>query len=307
MKAALTIGIPVYNEERFLERTIESALGQSFADFEVVVADNCSTDASWEIAQRYAGQDRRVRVLRQARNVGALLNFKSCLDVADTRYFVWLGGHDVFARDYLRAAVDFLERHQRHALAYPKASLIDADDGLLAADCYDDIDTADASLTRRLTMIAGRLSNCVCIHGVFRTQVLRRVPFKDIFGQDILIVFAAASFGQVKLLDIHGISRRVVRQETAAQAMARWEGQGLFDTRDPRYGIYSAMTLEYLEFIRRSPHLTLAEKLVLSARIPAIFAKRFDGAIPREVVLWKCGVRRPKQLIDRLRRLVRRR
>jgi cellulose synthase/poly-beta-1,6-N-acetylglucosamine synthase-like glycosyltransferase len=66
----LTIGLPVYNGEKYVAESIEALLCQSFKDFELIISDNASTDSTGDIARRYEKQDSRVRYFRQPQNVG---------------------------------------------------------------------------------------------------------------------------------------------------------------------------------------------------------------------------------------------
>ncbi|MEP4192202.1 MAG: glycosyltransferase, partial [Sneathiella sp.] len=66
----VTIGMPVYNAGAYLAEALESLLSQSFADFEIVVSDNCSTDNTREIVEVFAERDDRVRLIRQKENIG---------------------------------------------------------------------------------------------------------------------------------------------------------------------------------------------------------------------------------------------
>ena len=66
-----SIGLPVYNGEQFLAQAIESVLAQTLGDFELVISDNASTDATEDICRRYAARDARVRYHRLGENVGA--------------------------------------------------------------------------------------------------------------------------------------------------------------------------------------------------------------------------------------------
>ena len=66
----LTIGLPVYNGEKYVTESLEALLGQSFADFELIISDNASIDSSGDTCRRYEKQDSRVRYFRQPRNVG---------------------------------------------------------------------------------------------------------------------------------------------------------------------------------------------------------------------------------------------
>ena len=70
----LSIGLPVYNGERYLEQSVDALLGQTFGDFELILCSNASTDATDDICRRYEREDERVRFVRQRENVGAAPN-----------------------------------------------------------------------------------------------------------------------------------------------------------------------------------------------------------------------------------------
>ena len=69
--AAISVGMPVYNGERYLASAIESVLAQTFDDFELLIADNASTDDTEAICRDFASRDPRIRYTRHAENIGA--------------------------------------------------------------------------------------------------------------------------------------------------------------------------------------------------------------------------------------------
>ena len=70
----LTIGLPVFNGENFLAESLNSLLARTYADFELVISDNASTDRTAEICRDYAAGDKRIRYIRQSVNSGAAPN-----------------------------------------------------------------------------------------------------------------------------------------------------------------------------------------------------------------------------------------
>ena len=90
----VSVCIDSFNYGRFLPEAIESVLGQSFQDFEIIILDDCSTDDSFEIAQRYAAQDSRVKALRNSANLGMVKNRNACLAQARGEYVKWLHADD---------------------------------------------------------------------------------------------------------------------------------------------------------------------------------------------------------------------
>jgi glycosyltransferase involved in cell wall biosynthesis len=107
----VSVGMPVFNSEATLETVIDSLLGQSFTDFELIISDNASTDATPAICQDYANKDSRIKYIRQPKNVGANRNFKFVFEQGKGRYFLWAAGDDVRSSDFLEENVQFLETH----------------------------------------------------------------------------------------------------------------------------------------------------------------------------------------------------
>jgi glycosyltransferase involved in cell wall biosynthesis len=77
---AVSICIPAYNAEPFIGAALDSVLAQTHQDFEIVVVDNRSTDGTWDVLQSYADKDARIRLLRNASNLGAVPNWNRATD-----------------------------------------------------------------------------------------------------------------------------------------------------------------------------------------------------------------------------------
>src|SRR5688500_5450428 len=85
----VSVGVPVYNGERYVARSIEALLAQTFADFELIIADNASTDGTEAICRAYVMRDPRVSYHRSPTNVGIVANFNRCVALARAPYFKW--------------------------------------------------------------------------------------------------------------------------------------------------------------------------------------------------------------------------
>lgn len=121
----VSIGVPVYNGERFLGAALESLLGQTFGDLEIIVSDNASTDGTGEIARTYAQLDKRVRYHRNATNVGAAPNFNVTVDLARGELFKWHAHDDLLAPTFVARCVAALDGDPGVVLAYPKVKYVD--------------------------------------------------------------------------------------------------------------------------------------------------------------------------------------
>ena len=107
--AAVSIIIPVYNAEGYLERCVDSVLSQSCPDIEVLLIDDGSTDSSFEICRRLAGKDERLLIHHQenggegsARNTG--------MDLAHGKYLMFADNDDVLPPDAVAILLDAMEK-----------------------------------------------------------------------------------------------------------------------------------------------------------------------------------------------------
>ena len=91
----VSIGMPVFNGDKFIREALDSLLAQTFTDFELIISDNASTDRTEAICREYAERDKRIRYVRQAENLGPAANFRFVLDEAVGEYFMWAAADDL--------------------------------------------------------------------------------------------------------------------------------------------------------------------------------------------------------------------
>lgn len=155
----LTIGVPVYNGARFLERQLASLCTQEYADFRVVISDNGSTDATAEIARSFADRDERFAYHRQPVNIGGARNCQYLLDTAGSPWFKWAFYDDVCAPDLLRRSMEILAGAPRQTVgAFPRVRLIDADDRVVGAHDDADLDLTSPDPCDRLHVLLTRVA-----------------------------------------------------------------------------------------------------------------------------------------------------
>jgi len=122
MPPLVSIGMPVYNGARYIREALDSLLGQTFTDFELIISDNASTDNTEAICREYAAKDERIRYIRQPHNLGASANFKFVLDEALGEYFMWAAHDDKWSSNYLLEAKKSLEK-TNFSFAFPTFKL----------------------------------------------------------------------------------------------------------------------------------------------------------------------------------------
>jgi glycosyltransferase involved in cell wall biosynthesis len=127
----VSVGMPLYNAERFVRGAVDSILSQTFTDFELIISDNASTDATAAICEAYAAEDPRVRFVRNQRNLGAAQNFNAVFALSSGRYFKWAAADDTCHPTFLERCVEVLGRHPEVVIAYPRTQVIDDEGGTL--------------------------------------------------------------------------------------------------------------------------------------------------------------------------------
>jgi glycosyltransferase involved in cell wall biosynthesis len=122
----VSIGMPVYNAQRYLREAIESLLGQTMGDFELILSDNASTDSTAEICQAFVCRDSRVRYFRNETNLGVVANFNLAFTRSRGRYFKWAAYDDLHGAAYLERCAEVLDREPEVAICHSLTRSIDA-------------------------------------------------------------------------------------------------------------------------------------------------------------------------------------
>lgn len=120
----VTVCLPTYNRAGYLASCLTGILGQTFRDFEVLVSDNCSTDATPDVVQACA--DPRIRYHRNEMNIGVFPNMNRCLAQARGEYVCILHDDDVYSPRFLEREVELLDRYPTAGLVHCAAYEIDA-------------------------------------------------------------------------------------------------------------------------------------------------------------------------------------
>lgn len=166
----ISIGMPVYNGAAHLAQALDSLLAQSFTDFEIIVSDNCSTDATPQIIAEYAARDPRIRVFRQLENIGGLPNFRFVLQEAKGDYYMWAAYDDWHDPNYLEALQGALAANPDLQMAVPRI-VRKRMDGTIAGIVATPLLRDRARIRRIIVMLS--LSRGGMFYGLYRTQAIR--------------------------------------------------------------------------------------------------------------------------------------
>ena len=204
----VSVVIPVYNQEAYVEEAIASALGQTFADLEIIAVNDGSTDGTAMCLARYAG---RVRIVTKD-NGGTPSALNLGIEHAMGKYVAWLSADDVFLPDKLALQVEAMRRCPTAGLCYTDWYVIDAAGNITSRSGSPTFADRDAAIDGLL--------QCCCINGstviMLRSALMRVGPFNAAYRQahdyDMWLRFA-------KYYDFVHVERPLLKY--------RWHGSNL--------------------------------------------------------------------------------
>lgn len=192
----VSIGVPVYNGERYIAETLDSLLAQTYTDFELIICDNASTDRTPQICQTYTGKDARVRYVRNPQNIGASRNYTLALGLSSGEYFRWANSDDLFGAEGLARCVEVLDRDPSVVLAYPRTKFIDERSNVIS-EYADEMHVQSPRASERFAQALEKLGFVNVIYGLMRADILRRTGLLRGFpGGDIPLVAELALYGK---------------------------------------------------------------------------------------------------------------
>lgn len=252
----LTIGMPLYNAERYLRAALDSILAQTFSEFVLVVSDNASTDGTASIVEEYSARDDRIVLLRSDTNRGAAWNYNRVFAECRTPYFKWAAGDDMLAPAYLERLLEVLEASPPSVvLAYPRTELVD-DEGNTLGEFVDKLAARPgAPPYARLFKVVNNAALGNVIFSVVRSVALRRTSMHGNYPfADYVLLAELALAGEFRVVHEPLFLRRVheemsTRANPTAEALTHWFDPRRATVRRPKLQLLR----EYLAAIGHAP------------------------------------------------------
>ncbi|MDW3221073.1 MAG: glycosyltransferase family 2 protein [Acidimicrobiales bacterium] len=277
----VSIGVPLWNAEDYVEEALASLLGQSRRPDEIVVSDNASTDKSLDIVRGIAAAEPSIRVIRQPENLGAAANFNILATESDGDLFAWLAADDVWAEDLLAG---YVRAHQTEdiAVAYGTSYYIDEEGARAGAPETAIWSDATNPVDRIADLLADPVrSHFHVCHPVFglcrRSLLLDTGLIRGFGGSDKALIFELALRGRLTQVPEAFLRRRHPRSSVPANpdAVSR---RNWFDRRARGAPM---------------PVARLAAAL-LAATVRAPIPARDRLTVARRLIAWLMSDRRPR-------------
>ena len=196
MRPRVSLALPVYNGEKFVADAIRSILDQDYRDFELIITDNASIDATEGICRQFATSDDRIKYFRNERNLGAGPNFNLGFELSSGDYFKWCACDDCLSPNFVASCVTALDLNQSAVLAYGTTQIIDADGRPVSQTGSVLTGMDEEGPVGRFEKVIGEVGTCYEVFGVFRSAALRQTTLhRPYYGSDRALLAEMALLG----------------------------------------------------------------------------------------------------------------
>ncbi len=222
----VSIALPVYNGEKFVRKALDMLAKQTYTDYELVIIDNGSKDATSAICQEYAARDARIRYHRYETTIPVIDNFWRAFQLTRGKYFLWNAADDDRPPDAIARAVEVFERDARVVMVHGPVELFLPKDGSTVV-IDNAMDLSDPLPAARVAAYVQGVTHNGMLYGVYRRDALSRVRFRQHPGQDYLVSLQMAMIGEIAHLPAPLVSYRhvwgAIREPMYVCTPVRWK------------------------------------------------------------------------------------
>lgn len=194
----ISIGIPVYNGDRFIHEALVSILTQSYEHLEVVISDNASTDGTRDICEACASADNRVRYYRQPTNRGAAWNYNFTFQQSKGDYFKWAAHDDLLGQNFISRALSVLSENPLVSLATCTALIMDDTGKICAKDPEPPLDLGHGDPVRRFREAVYGHHYCLFVFGLIPRACLKQTSLIGPYAcSDLVLLGQLALLGKI--------------------------------------------------------------------------------------------------------------
>jgi len=271
----VSIGMPLYNEARFVNDSLCSILAQDYPNLEIIISDNASTDETLNICQRLVGDQTKVVIHQFESNRGVGENSSYVFSVAKGKYFMWASGHDLWASNLVSESVALLEAIPTAVIAFGSSIWIDENEQQLPKFTGYTDTRGLSPIARFITVFFGNMHP---ILGVIRKSAMDQArPVTPIVGADLILLSELVLQGDFVHATRTQWQRREFRHEANyTEKLKRYESSEFGLTRSP-FDKYFPLFRLPLELVRNIIYsdLKMIEKVAGTIALLAALPVRY--------------------------------
>lgn len=200
----VSIGIPTYNRNGGIVKTLESIWRQQYPNIEIIISDNHSTDNTKEIIEELIKKHPEIKFFRQERNIGMVPNFEFVLRQATGKYFMWVADDDDLASGIIQKYVAFLEAHPNYSLVSGEIKywLNNNSDFNERGFTFEHESPGLRVIHYYFKVIYGGM-----IHGMMRRDLTGKIRLRKVIGNDYHFIANLAYLGKIKNFEFVGYNK----------------------------------------------------------------------------------------------------
>jgi glycosyltransferase involved in cell wall biosynthesis len=211
----VSIVIPAYNHEKYVRECVQSALDQTYQDFEIVITDDGSTDGTVNVIKEF--DDSRIQLYTHADNKGACIAHNNCIQKAAGEYIAVLSSDDAWEPTKLAKQVNYLDEHPEIGAVFTKVAFVDESSNLIRPEHYPNYYIFEKDNRSRYGWLREFFlrGNCLCHPSI----LIRKKCYDDIGLYDERMASLPDLDMWVRLCfkhEIHIIDEKLVRFRTRA-------------------------------------------------------------------------------------------
>ena len=215
----VTVGIPVFNGEKYIRKAIDSILAQTFSNFNCIISDNGSTDQTEIICKEYEKKDERITYVKHEKNSGPDFNFRFVLSKAKSKYFAWLAYDDYWESTFLEKNTIILEENHKVVGSIGIVKFFGIKDFHIKKklvfkiknkmkrgsndqhEKYNHVRPVSGIYEKKVSTYL-RFDQASFVYGLFRTEKLQnRMVSADQTGWDLLLILNILKDGDLHVID----------------------------------------------------------------------------------------------------------
>lgn len=288
----VTVGIPTYDRVIGLETTLKCIIDQTYKNLEIIISDNCSTDPLVVVLlEKYAALDKRVKFYVQEKNLTIIPNFQFLLDKAVGEYFMWAADDDLWDNNFIEVCVNGMQTNADTVLCMPDLKIVGTDGnakpsrlnrGFMQNNLY----------VRNFNFVKSTDENKYFFCGLYRTALIKNIPFNNDWGGDHMFIFETLSKG--KFLYLKGQSNFYYYRGGNSGDMEKV--RKAFNIKN-RFYFFEGYFLKYFTYQFTFKHLNLFQKTVL------FFTNGFALICNEDFILYYIFIKKPlKRLFSKFKK-----
>jgi glycosyltransferase involved in cell wall biosynthesis len=226
IKPKISLGLPVYNESEFLDETILSLEKQTYENIEIIAIDNGSDDDSYEKLEKYSQGDKRIKIFKNDENIGLSNNFNLIFKKSTGKYFVWIGAHDRYNRNFVEELLKTITSSKNISLVFSNVSNIDKNSQTINHKKNTGFQLLNNNSLLRLLKLPWMIRGSGdIVMGMFDSEILKKTTlFSDsVLWADVFLIYQISKLGKIIRVDEVLRDRRYFRDEE--EHFETWESK----------------------------------------------------------------------------------